>query len=80
MSKWLKSLKRNKEIFDLILIVYIFYNVVDNDPHFIVHMKGIDTSVCFDIMGIPGDIINLVRDEISGKWVNTYDPYSLCSL
>ncbi|XP_076106059.1 inter-alpha-trypsin inhibitor heavy chain H3-like isoform X1 [Mytilus galloprovincialis] len=43
---------------------------VDNDPHFIVHMKGIDTSVCFDIMGIPGDIINLVRDEISGIVVN----------
>lgn len=43
---------------------------VDNDPHFIVHMKGIDTSICFDIMGIPGDIINLVRDEVSGIVVN----------
>lgn len=43
---------------------------VDNDPHFIVHMKGVDTSICFDIMGIPGDIINLVRDEVSGIVVN----------
>lgn len=30
-------------------------------------MRGLDTSICFDIMGIPGDIINLVRDEVSGE-------------
>ncbi|XP_060076880.1 inter-alpha-trypsin inhibitor heavy chain H3-like [Ylistrum balloti] len=39
---------------------------VDSDPHFIVHVKGLDTSVCFDIMGQPGDRINLVSDDVSG--------------
>ncbi|XP_033746543.1 inter-alpha-trypsin inhibitor heavy chain H3-like [Pecten maximus] len=39
---------------------------VDSDPHFIVHVKGLDTSVCFDIMGQPGDRLNLVSDDVSG--------------
>lgn len=39
---------------------------VDSDPHFIVHVKGLDTSVCFDIMGQPGDRLNLVSDQVSG--------------
>ncbi|KAK3101322.1 hypothetical protein FSP39_002680 [Pinctada imbricata] len=39
---------------------------VDSDPHFIIRVKGLETSVCFDVMGTDGDVFNLVRDEISG--------------
>ena len=38
-------------------------------------MKGVDTSICFDIMGIPGDIINLVRDEVSGNYIYIHVTY-----
>lgn len=43
---------------------------VDSDPHFIVRVKGLDSSVCFDVMGTDGDVYNLVKDEISGIIVN----------
>ena len=39
---------------------------MDNDPHFIVRVKGLADSVCFDVMGNEGDVYNLVKDEISG--------------
>lgn len=40
--------------------------IVDNDPHFIVRINGLATSVCFDVMGLPGDVLKLVEDNISG--------------
>lgn len=52
------ELKRNKLSF------------VDNDPHFIVRVKGLKDAVCFDVMGNEGDVFNLVKDEISGIIVN----------
>ena len=44
------------------------YITVDNDPHFIVRVKGLADSVCFDVMGNEGDVYNLVKDEISGLY------------
>lgn len=43
---------------------------MDNDPHFIVNVKGLETSVCFDVMGKQGDIFNLLFDDVTGILVN----------
>ncbi|XP_022063912.1 inter-alpha-trypsin inhibitor heavy chain H2 [Acanthochromis polyacanthus] len=45
-------------------------NLVDNDPHFIVHLPGSDTYVCFNIDSKPGHILNLVSDSGTGVVVN----------
>ncbi|XP_023134217.2 inter-alpha-trypsin inhibitor heavy chain H2 [Amphiprion ocellaris] len=45
-------------------------NLVDNDPHFIVHLPGSDTDVCFNIDSKPGHILNLVSDSGAGVVVN----------
>uniref|UniRef100_A0A4W6D7J7 Inter-alpha-trypsin inhibitor heavy chain 2 n=1 Tax=Lates calcarifer TaxID=8187 RepID=A0A4W6D7J7_LATCA len=42
--------------------------LVDNDPHFIVHLPGSNMDVCFNIDSKPGHILNLVSD--SGLVVN----------
>jgi hypothetical protein len=39
----------------------------DNDPHFIINIKGLDNAVCFDVMGNEGDVYTLVNDKYSGK-------------
>uniref|UniRef100_A0AAQ5ZGE1 Inter-alpha-trypsin inhibitor heavy chain 2 n=1 Tax=Amphiprion ocellaris TaxID=80972 RepID=A0AAQ5ZGE1_AMPOC len=44
--------------------------LVDNDPHFIVHLPGSDTDVCFNIDSKPGHILNLVSDSGAGVVVN----------
>ncbi|XP_036978169.1 inter-alpha-trypsin inhibitor heavy chain H2 [Acanthopagrus latus] len=45
-------------------------NLVDNDPHFIIHLRRSDTNVCFNIDSKPGHILNLVSDSGAGLVVN----------
>ncbi|XP_020569676.1 inter-alpha-trypsin inhibitor heavy chain H2 isoform X2 [Oryzias latipes] len=45
-------------------------NLVDNDPHFIIHLPGRATNVCFNIDSKPGDILSLVSDDGTGVSVN----------
>ncbi|KAL3853549.1 hypothetical protein ACJMK2_017084 [Sinanodonta woodiana] len=42
----------------------------DSDPHFIVNVKGLEHAVCFDAMGKPGDVYQLIKDKYSGLLVN----------
>ncbi|XP_019617634.1 PREDICTED: inter-alpha-trypsin inhibitor heavy chain H3-like [Branchiostoma belcheri] len=43
---------------------------VDGDPHFIVDMPGLNGTLCFDINGQAGDVLNLLRDRALGTVVN----------
>ncbi|KAF3859379.1 hypothetical protein F7725_021778, partial [Dissostichus mawsoni] len=45
-------------------------NLVDNDPHFIVHLPSSNMDVCFNIDSTPGHILNLVTDTGTGLVVN----------
>ncbi|XP_035003901.2 inter-alpha-trypsin inhibitor heavy chain H2 isoform X2 [Hippoglossus stenolepis] len=45
-------------------------NLVDNDPHFIVHLPTSNMDVCFNIDSKPGHILNLVSDAGAGVVVN----------
>ncbi|XP_067437287.1 inter-alpha-trypsin inhibitor heavy chain H2 [Thunnus thynnus] len=45
-------------------------NLVDNDPHFIVHLPSSNMDVCFNIDSKPGHILNLVSDTGTGVVVN----------
>lgn len=45
--------------------------LVDNDPHFIVHLNQSNMDVCFNIDSKPGDILNLVSDRGTGT-VHSY--------
>uniref|UniRef100_A0A8C9ZM11 Inter-alpha-trypsin inhibitor heavy chain 2 n=1 Tax=Sander lucioperca TaxID=283035 RepID=A0A8C9ZM11_SANLU len=45
-------------------------NLVDNDPHFIVHLPRSNMDVCFNIDSTPGHILNLVSDSGTGVVVN----------
>ncbi|XP_077565620.1 inter-alpha-trypsin inhibitor heavy chain H2 isoform X2 [Stigmatopora nigra] len=45
-------------------------NLVDNDPHFIVHLPRSNMDVCFNIDSQPGHILNLVSDRGAGVAVN----------
>ncbi|KAJ8269201.1 hypothetical protein COCON_G00118080 [Conger conger] len=44
--------------------------IVDNDPHFIVHLPKSNMDVCFNIDSEPGHILNLVSDTETGVTVN----------
>uniref|UniRef100_H3D523 Inter-alpha-trypsin inhibitor heavy chain 2 n=1 Tax=Tetraodon nigroviridis TaxID=99883 RepID=H3D523_TETNG len=44
--------------------------IVDNDPHFIVHLPRGNMDVCFNVNSRPGDILNLVSDSGTGLTVN----------
>ncbi|XP_010727817.3 inter-alpha-trypsin inhibitor heavy chain H2 [Larimichthys crocea] len=44
--------------------------LVDNDPHFIVHLPRSNMDVCFNIDSKPGNILNLVSDSGTGLVVN----------
>ncbi|XP_056878996.1 inter-alpha-trypsin inhibitor heavy chain H2 [Takifugu flavidus] len=44
--------------------------IVDNDPHFIVHLPRGNMDVCFNIDSKPGHILNLVSDSGTGLAVN----------
>ncbi|KAM9824624.1 inter-alpha-trypsin inhibitor heavy chain H2 [Neosynchiropus ocellatus] len=45
-------------------------NLVDNDPHFIIHLPSSNMDVCFNIDSEPGHILNLVSDVGTGLVVN----------
>ncbi|KAM7378495.1 hypothetical protein PAMA_013413 [Pampus argenteus] len=45
-------------------------SLVDNDPHFIVHLPRSDMDICFNIDSKPGHILNLVSDSAAGVVVN----------
>ncbi|XP_063073765.1 inter-alpha-trypsin inhibitor heavy chain H2 [Engraulis encrasicolus] len=44
--------------------------VVDNDPHFIIHLPKREMDVCFNIDSDPGHILNLVSDPGTGVAIN----------
>ncbi|XP_071776691.1 inter-alpha-trypsin inhibitor heavy chain H2 [Centroberyx gerrardi] len=44
--------------------------IVENDPHFIVHLPRSNMDVCFNIDSEPGHILNLVSDRETGVVVN----------
>ncbi|KAJ8381575.1 hypothetical protein SKAU_G00023530 [Synaphobranchus kaupii] len=44
--------------------------IVDNDPHFIVHLPKSKMDICFNIDSEPGHILNLVSDPESGVTIN----------
>ncbi|XP_076059970.1 inter-alpha-trypsin inhibitor heavy chain H3-like [Oratosquilla oratoria] len=43
---------------------------VDRDPHFLVYARNSTVPFCFDFHGKSGDVLSLVRDEISGVIIN----------
>lgn len=45
-------------------------NLVDNDPHFIIHLPRSNMDVCFNIDSKPGHILNLVSDSGTGVVIN----------
>lgn len=45
-------------------------NLVDNDPHFIIHLPRQNMDVCFNIDSKPGHILNLLSDSSTGVVVN----------
>ncbi|XP_076860769.1 inter-alpha-trypsin inhibitor heavy chain H2-like [Brachyhypopomus gauderio] len=45
-------------------------HVVENDPHFIVHLPKSNTDVCFNIDSKPGHILSLVSDPGAGIVIN----------
>ncbi|XP_051976312.1 inter-alpha-trypsin inhibitor heavy chain H2-like [Xyrauchen texanus] len=51
-------------------------NLVDNDPHFIIHLPKTNMDICFNIDSKPGHILNLISDPgtevtINGKLVGS---------
>ncbi|XP_076015830.1 inter-alpha-trypsin inhibitor heavy chain H2 [Genypterus blacodes] len=44
--------------------------IVDSDPHFIIHLPRSNMDVCFNIDSKPGHILNLVSDRGTGVAVN----------
>uniref|UniRef100_A0A4W5L0A9 Inter-alpha-trypsin inhibitor heavy chain 2 n=1 Tax=Hucho hucho TaxID=62062 RepID=A0A4W5L0A9_9TELE len=44
--------------------------IVENDPHFIVHLPKNNMDICFNIDSEPGHILNLVSDPGAGVVVN----------
>ncbi|MED6235721.1 hypothetical protein ATANTOWER_032192 [Ataeniobius toweri] len=45
-------------------------NIVDNDPHFIIHLPGSNMDICFNIISKPSHILSLVSDTGTGVVVN----------
>ncbi|XP_051544824.1 inter-alpha-trypsin inhibitor heavy chain H2-like [Myxocyprinus asiaticus] len=50
-------------------------NLVDNDPHFIIHLPKTNMDICFNIDSKPGHILNLISDPgmitINGQLVGS---------
>ncbi|XP_072025346.1 inter-alpha-trypsin inhibitor heavy chain H3-like [Amphiura filiformis] len=42
----------------------------DSDPHFLLHAPNGNITLCFNIMGKPGDIFNLIKDPELGLNIN----------
>uniref|UniRef100_A0A8C1XUH1 Inter-alpha-trypsin inhibitor heavy chain 2 n=1 Tax=Cyprinus carpio TaxID=7962 RepID=A0A8C1XUH1_CYPCA len=51
------------------------FNVVENDPHFIIHLPKSNMDICFNIDSKPGHILNLISDPgtvtINGQLVGS---------
>ncbi|XP_013407760.1 inter-alpha-trypsin inhibitor heavy chain H3 isoform X2 [Lingula anatina] len=47
-----------------------FSGFADNDPHFLITVKGSNKPVCFDVNGNPGDLYQLLWDPDSDITVN----------
>ncbi|KAI7791891.1 putative inter-alpha-trypsin inhibitor heavy chain H2 [Triplophysa rosa] len=45
-------------------------NIVDNDPHFIIHLPKTNMDICFNIDSKPGHILNLLSDTGKGVTIN----------
>ncbi|KAJ0057033.1 hypothetical protein NL108_000873, partial [Boleophthalmus pectinirostris] len=48
----------------------VLFLLVDNDPHFIIHLPRQNMDVCFNIDSKPGHILNLLSDSSTGVVVN----------
>uniref|UniRef100_A0A8C1KRP5 Inter-alpha-trypsin inhibitor heavy chain 2 n=1 Tax=Cyprinus carpio TaxID=7962 RepID=A0A8C1KRP5_CYPCA len=46
------------------------FNVVENDPHFIIHLPKSNMDICFNIDSKPGHILNLISDPGTGVTIN----------
>ncbi|XP_056131930.1 inter-alpha-trypsin inhibitor heavy chain H2 [Lampris incognitus] len=51
-------------------VLPIRITIVENDPHFIVHLPRSEMDICFNIDSKPGHILNLVSDPGTGVVVN----------
>ncbi len=67
--------------------IFFILKIVDNDPHFTIHLPKSNMDICFNIDSKPGHILNLISDPGTGNltssitWKN-WSPlcisYSLC--
>ncbi|KAL8212378.1 UNVERIFIED_CONTAM: Inter-alpha-trypsin inhibitor heavy chain H3, partial [Gekko kuhli] len=46
------------------------YTSVDGDPHFIIAVPEKEDALCFNINEDPGNVLNLIRDPVTGVTVN----------
>ena len=67
---WPRCALSEHSYFTIVLTDTPFYYVVyavDNDPHFVVRVDGMEEGICFDVNGLPGDIFQLIYDKKNGK-------------
>ena len=48
--------------------MFYFLIPADNDPHFVVKMKGTDEHFCFDVDGRDGESYQLIYDSETSKF------------
>uniref|UniRef100_A0A672S3Z7 Inter-alpha-trypsin inhibitor heavy chain H2-like n=1 Tax=Sinocyclocheilus grahami TaxID=75366 RepID=A0A672S3Z7_SINGR len=66
-----KALLKGYFLFCLCYLPHPFdFNVVDNDPHFIIHLPKSNMDICFNIDSKPGHILNLISDPGTGVTIN----------
>ena len=53
----------------VIYIMFYFLIPADNDPHFVVKMKGTDEHFCFDVDGRDGESYQLIYDSETSKFI-----------
>jgi hypothetical protein len=44
----------------------------DNDPHFVILVKGLTSPVCFDLHGDAGNVFRLLDDPARAIYVNGF--------
>ncbi|XP_067861209.1 inter-alpha-trypsin inhibitor heavy chain H2 [Heptranchias perlo] len=62
--------EQNRPKLDSNLELHMPITVVDNDPHFIIHLPKSKQDICFNIDSQPGKILNLVSDPVKGVVIN----------
>ena len=71
---------------DNIVLLFFFICSADNDPHFVVSVRGLSDSICFDVAGRPGSVYQLIHDRVSGQsqhrnhFSSQSDSHSHCSI